>query len=205
MGSWHSTTELLPHSCVFRYLTVRQGLSRFRRLSILSRKSIQTMGSDRKMDSKTDSKRRAETGAHPAFDSRFPGCSLPSHDNINISQWRAGRFRAASGRCISGTEQVEKASPFSCHFRAMAPNRDLRRPAHFMRTRASPSSSFLLILADHQSANAFLCAVNDYLLRSALSAVLEFSWIYLARPERLELPTYWFEATLNNRGYNVFD
>src|SRR5215469_5918648 len=66
LGSWHSTTELLPHCCVFRYLTVRQGFSRFRRLSIPSRKSIQTMGSDRKMDSKTDSKRRAETGAHPA-------------------------------------------------------------------------------------------------------------------------------------------
>ena len=26
LGSWHSTTELLPRSCVFRYLTVPQGL-----------------------------------------------------------------------------------------------------------------------------------------------------------------------------------
>ena len=56
LGSWHSTTELLPRTCVFRYLTVWQGFSRFRVLSMPSRKSIPTMGSDRKMDSKTDSK-----------------------------------------------------------------------------------------------------------------------------------------------------
>ena len=59
--SWHSTTELLPHSCVFRYLTVRQGFSRFRGQSIPSRKSIPTMGSDRKMDSKMDSKPGLQT------------------------------------------------------------------------------------------------------------------------------------------------
>src|SRR5262249_31723876 len=109
LGSWHSTTELLPRSCVFRCLTVRQGFSRFRGLSIPSRKSIRTMGSDRKMDSKPDSKRWAETGAHTPFDSPISGCSLPSHDNINISQWRAERLRAASDRCISGTEELESA------------------------------------------------------------------------------------------------
>ena len=30
LGSWHSTTELLPRSCILCYLTVRQGFSRFR-------------------------------------------------------------------------------------------------------------------------------------------------------------------------------
>ena len=31
LGSWHSTTELLPRSCIFRYLTVRQEFSHFSR------------------------------------------------------------------------------------------------------------------------------------------------------------------------------
>ena len=56
LGSWHSTTELLPLACVFRYLTVQQRLSRIRGTSIPSRKSIPTMESDRKMDSKTDTR-----------------------------------------------------------------------------------------------------------------------------------------------------
>ena len=95
LGSWHSTTELLPRSCSFRYLTVRQGFSRFSGESIPSRKSIQTMGSDRKMDSK----RRAKTGARTPFNSRISDRSLTSHDNINISQWRSrGGFRAAAFR-----------------------------------------------------------------------------------------------------------
>ena len=85
LGSWHSTTELLPRSCVFRYLAVLQGFSRFRDQSIPSRKSIPTMGSDRKMDSKMDSKLEAETGAHTLLPTRVPACSLPSHDIINIS------------------------------------------------------------------------------------------------------------------------
>src|ERR1035437_9601598 len=36
LGSWHSTTELLPRSCIFRYLTVLQGFSRFPGQSIVS-------------------------------------------------------------------------------------------------------------------------------------------------------------------------
>ena len=85
--SWHSTAELLPRSCVFRYLTVRQEFTRFRGLSIPSRKSIQTMGSDRKMDSKTDSKPAGETDARNVRSTDvshlFPS---HSHDIINISQ-----------------------------------------------------------------------------------------------------------------------
>src|SRR5262249_14336903 len=83
LGSWHSTTELLPRSCVFRYLTVRQGFSRFSDQSIPSRKSIQTMGSDRKMDSKTDSKPGARRRAYDA--TQVPNCFLPVHDILNIS------------------------------------------------------------------------------------------------------------------------
>src|SRR5689334_8810285 len=48
LGSWHSTTELLPLACIFRYLTVPQGFSSFRGPSISSLKFIPTMGSDRK-------------------------------------------------------------------------------------------------------------------------------------------------------------
>jgi hypothetical protein len=79
-GSWHSTTELLPRACVFRYLTVRKGFSRFRGLSIPSRKSIPTMGSERKMDSKLEPKLTLARPPRPAFI-----CSLPPHDIINIS------------------------------------------------------------------------------------------------------------------------
>jgi hypothetical protein len=43
-----------------------------------------TMGSDRKMDSKTDSKPE-EANTHRLLLIRDPACSLPSHDNINIS------------------------------------------------------------------------------------------------------------------------
>ncbi len=82
LGSWHSTTELLPRSCVFRYLAVRQGVSRFRDLSIPSRKSIQTMGSDRKMDSKTQAETIARTLPPPQVLVRP---YLPSHNIINIS------------------------------------------------------------------------------------------------------------------------
>src|SRR5579871_4801528 len=82
LRSWHSTTELLPLACVFRYLTVRQGFSRFRGQSIPSRKSIQTMGSDRKMDSKTDSKPRAECESTMLL---VPNGLLPLHDINNIS------------------------------------------------------------------------------------------------------------------------
>ena len=41
LGSWHSTTELLPRSFVFRYLTVLQGFSQFPGQSIPSLQSIQ--------------------------------------------------------------------------------------------------------------------------------------------------------------------
>jgi hypothetical protein len=34
LGSWHSTTELLPPACVFRYLTAFKGLSPSCRQSI---------------------------------------------------------------------------------------------------------------------------------------------------------------------------
>src|SRR5437868_2469932 len=85
LGSWHSTTELLPPACIFCYLTVRQGFSRFRGQSIPSRKSIPTMGSDRKMDSKTDSKFRAEGDARTFSSTAVLICSLPPHDIINIS------------------------------------------------------------------------------------------------------------------------
>ncbi len=44
LGSWHSTTELLPRSCVFRYLTVLQRFSRFPGQSIQSLQSIQNHG-----------------------------------------------------------------------------------------------------------------------------------------------------------------
>ena len=44
LGSWHSTTELLPRSCVCRYLAVRQGLNRFPGQSIPSLHSIQNHG-----------------------------------------------------------------------------------------------------------------------------------------------------------------
>ncbi len=47
------------------------------------------MGSDRKMDSKTDSKPSTETGAaKPSLGPTF-GLSLPLHDNLKISQQRA--------------------------------------------------------------------------------------------------------------------
>jgi hypothetical protein len=77
-GSWHSTTELLPCSCVFCDLTVRQGFNRFRGQSIPSSKSIQTMGSDRKMDSKPGAEGEPVMLHGPE---RF----LPLHDIINIS------------------------------------------------------------------------------------------------------------------------
>ena len=85
LGSWHSTTELLPLACVFRYLTVQQGLSRFRSQSIPSPKSIQTMGSDRKMDSKTDSKPVIETSADEPHLPDVSNCPLPLHYKLNIS------------------------------------------------------------------------------------------------------------------------
>jgi hypothetical protein len=86
LGSWHSTTELLPLACVFRYLTVLQGFSRSAGQSIQSRKSIPAMGSDRKMDSKTDSKPSGETSVHEPLSTGLPLCCLPSHDKNNISQ-----------------------------------------------------------------------------------------------------------------------
>ena len=56
LRSWHSTTELLPLTLPISYFTVRQGLSGFRRQSIPSTKSLESMGSDRKVTSKTTSK-----------------------------------------------------------------------------------------------------------------------------------------------------
>ena len=44
LGSWHSTTELLPRSFVFRYFTVLQGFSRIPGESIRSLQSIQNHG-----------------------------------------------------------------------------------------------------------------------------------------------------------------
>jgi hypothetical protein len=41
LGSWHSTAELLPRTCVFRYLTVFKGLRPPCRQSIPSTASIQ--------------------------------------------------------------------------------------------------------------------------------------------------------------------
>ena len=41
LGSWHSTTELLPLAFSYCYLAVQQGLNRFRMKSILSIHSIQ--------------------------------------------------------------------------------------------------------------------------------------------------------------------
>src|SRR5271157_6455434 len=52
LGSWHSTTELLPLASVFRYFTLLQGLSRLPGQSIPPCNPFRTMGPDRKMDSK---------------------------------------------------------------------------------------------------------------------------------------------------------
>ena len=68
LGSWHSTTELLPRSFVFRYLTVQQGFGRFPGESILSLQSIQNHG----VGSSSDEP--------PLFDPD------PSHNTIKISQ-----------------------------------------------------------------------------------------------------------------------
>jgi hypothetical protein len=86
LGSWHSTTELLPQPLHISYLPLLKGLSRFRGQSIPSTKSRQSMGSDRKMDSKTDSKSSARKSPCGPFQNDFPSYTVPSHDNITISQ-----------------------------------------------------------------------------------------------------------------------
>src|SRR5271165_391816 len=100
LGSWHSTTELLPHSCVFRYSTVQQGFSRFPGQSILSMQSIQTMGPDRKMDGKPRS---------AVLRSYAPGMEtghLPLLDTINLSQRKNER-----------PDRQTKLAPKRCHRR----------------------------------------------------------------------------------------
>jgi hypothetical protein len=52
LGSWHSTTELLPLAFILFYLAVLKALRPLYCKSIPSITSIQTMGFDRKMDSK---------------------------------------------------------------------------------------------------------------------------------------------------------
>ena len=131
LGSWHSTTELLPRSCVFRYLTVRQGFS---------------------------PKRRSK----PAL---TRPCSLASHDNINISQRRAGRFRTASIAAFRERSNSKNASPLFLELLAQRRQtliQEDRRPgcicacvcAHYRPPR------FLIILGDNRSACICLAIID---------------------------------------------
>src|ERR1017187_7713376 len=67
-------------SCVFRYLTVLQGVSCFPARPYSLCNPSRTMGSDRKMDSKTDSKPAPKTDYHKtALDCALPlGRRFPS-------------------------------------------------------------------------------------------------------------------------------
>ena len=58
LGSWHSTTELLPLALLFFYLSVLKGLRPLYHESIPSITSIQNHGFDRKMDIKQSGKTR---------------------------------------------------------------------------------------------------------------------------------------------------
>ena len=82
LGSWHSTTELLPRSFVFRHVRMDSGAFAFSPYRPCS--PSRAMGSDRKINSKPDDRNKVLNLPRDF--------ALPLHDNLKISHHSDNRL-----------------------------------------------------------------------------------------------------------------